>query len=147
MPNNRNSYLEPTQQSAIALFKRQIPGEIIMLNLLRFRPTADYAANPELAPLQPISGKQAFQRYIDHTLPFLSASGGELLLLGEAGQFFIGPPDEHWDALMLVRQSSLDSFMQFAQNEAYQAGIGHRTAALMDSRLLPIKPETLSKSI
>lgn len=147
MPNNQHSYLEPTQESAIALFKRQIPGEIIMLNLLSFRPTADYSGNPELAPPQPISGKQAFQRYIDHTLPFLSASGGELLLLGEAGPFFIGPPDEHWDALMLVRQSSLDSFMQFAQNEAYLAGIGHRTAALMDSRLLPIKPEMLSKSI
>lgn len=39
---------------------------------------------------------------------------------------------------MLVRQKSLPDFMAFAENEAYLAGMGHRTAALVDSRLLPL---------
>lgn len=39
---------------------------------------------------------------------------------------------------MLVRQSSVQAFMAFATNEAYLAGIGHRTAAIADSRLLPL---------
>jgi hypothetical protein len=39
---------------------------------------------------------------------------------------------------MLVRQTSLASFMAFASNQAYLSGIGHRIAALEDSRLLPI---------
>jgi hypothetical protein len=39
---------------------------------------------------------------------------------------------------MLVRQSSFASFIAFASNQAYLAGIGHRVAALEDSRLLPI---------
>jgi len=109
-----------------------------MLNLLRLRETADYANNPELAPESPVSGRAAFQKYIDHTLPFLTASSGELLLLGNGGPFFIGPTDEQWDVVMLVKQSSLDSFMAFASNSEYLAGIGHRTAAVLDSRLLPI---------
>jgi hypothetical protein len=57
--------------------------------------------------------------------------------LGEGGRFLIGP-DEHWDMAMLVRQQSVASFMAFAANDAYLAGIGHRTAAIEDSRLLPL---------
>jgi hypothetical protein len=39
---------------------------------------------------------------------------------------------------MLVRQSSMQSFLAFAQDAGYLAGLGHRTAALADSRLLPL---------
>ena len=131
-------FLEPTQESGAALFRRNISGEVVMLNMLRLKETADYSATPELAPEKPISGREAFQKYIDHTMPFLEESGGELLLLGNGGQFFIGPEDEQWDVIMLVKQSSLASFMEFASNAGYLAGIGHRTAAIIDSRLLPI---------
>ena len=40
---------------------------------------------------------------------------------------------------MLVRQASAAAFLSFAQDAAYLAGLGHRTAALEDSRLLPLK--------
>jgi hypothetical protein len=39
---------------------------------------------------------------------------------------------------MLVRQASVDSFFAFASNPEYLAGTGHRTAAVEDSRLLPL---------
>ncbi len=132
------SYLEPTQQAGRALFMRQITGEVVMLNLLRFRTTADYSATPHLAPPAAISGAEAFHRYIDHTLPYLRESGGELLFLGTGGEFLIGPSTERWDLVMMVRQQSLQSFLAFASHQAYSAGIGHRTAAVEDSRLLPI---------
>lgn len=132
------TYLEPTQDAGRALFMRGLKGPLVMLNLLRFREVADYAATPELAPASPISGAAAFQKYVDHTLPFLERSGGELLFLGDGGPYFIGPPDERWDLAMMVRQASLESFMAFAADEAYLAGLGHRTAAVIDSRLLPL---------
>ena len=116
-----------------------------MLNLLRFREVADYSANPELAPPQPISGREAYQKYIDHTSPFLEASGGGIVFLGEGGNFLIGPEDEYWHVALLVRQNSLDDFMSFAKHEGYLAGIGHRTAALDDSRLLPLVEITGAK--
>jgi hypothetical protein len=109
-----------------------------MLNMLRLREIADYSDSPALAPDTPISGREAFQKYIDHTMPFLKQSGGELLLLGNGGEYFIGPSDEQWDIIMLVKQSSVESFIAFASNSAYLAGVGHRTAAILDSRLLPI---------
>ena len=55
-------YLEPTQHSAMALFGRRIVGAVVMLNLLRFRANADYSGHPELAPDDPISGAEAFDR-------------------------------------------------------------------------------------
>jgi hypothetical protein len=93
---------------------RGIPGEVVMLNLLRLHDVADYAANPELAPEQPISGVEAYNRYIAHTLPFLTESGGALLFLGEGGPFLIGPEGERWDRAMLVKQSSVQALMAFA---------------------------------
>ena len=75
-------FLEPTQESGAALFMRNITGEVVMLNLLRFREVADYSANPELAPNEPISGREAYQIYMKETDPFLQASGGSVLFLG-----------------------------------------------------------------
>ena len=109
-----------------------------MPNLLRFRDVADYSAYPQLAPDAPISGAEAYQRYIEHTLPHLRRSGGDLILFARGGPFLIGPPDERWDAAMLVRQCSVEAFMAFASDAAYLEGMGHRVAALEDSRLLPL---------
>lgn len=131
-------YLEPTQDSGRAFMLRGIAGSVVMLNLLRFREVADYSATPELAPDRPISGADAYQLYVAHTLPYLRDSGGDLVFLGQGGPYLIGPPDERWDAVMLVRQRSVDSFIAFASNDAYLSGIGHRKAALEDSRLLPL---------
>ncbi|MPS26190.1 MAG: DUF1330 domain-containing protein [Alcaligenaceae bacterium] len=137
-PTQPIRYLEPTQQSGRAFVMRKMQGNVVMLNLLRFREIADYTANPELAPKAPISGAQAFDRYIHHTLPFLRASGGDLLFLGTGGPLLIGPENERWDLAMMVRQGSVESFLDFANNAAYLAGMGHRTAAIEDARLLPL---------
>ena len=134
-------YLEPTTETGRAFVARaMLTGSFVMLNLLRFRAVADYSAHPELAPASPISGAEAYERYRAHTLPHLEASGGELLFFGEGGSFLVGPTEERWDRVLLVRQSSVQSFLAFTSNAAYLAGLGHRTAALEDSRLLPLVP-------
>ena len=131
-------YLEPTHDAGREFVMRQLVGPVVMLNLLRFRRTADYSAAPQLAPQFPISGAGAFDLYIRHTLPYLHESGGEVLFLGAGGAFLIGPPSERWDKVLLVRHQSAQTFLSFASNKGYLAGIGHRLAALEDSRLLPI---------
>jgi hypothetical protein len=139
------SYLEPTQEAGRAFFSKGLTGSIVMLNLLRFRAVADYSAAPHLAPASPITGEEAYRHYMEHTLPFLKQSGGELLFLGQGGAFLIGPADERWDAAMLVRQSSVASFLAFASNEDYLRGIGHRLAALEDSRMLPLSEDPTTR--
>ncbi|CAJ50180.1 hypothetical protein [Bordetella avium] len=130
------AYLEPTQAAGRDFIARASKGPVMMLNLLRLREVADYSAHPELAPPHAISGAQALDRYIAHTLP--RASGGDLSFHGSASAWLIGPDEERWDRVMLVRQHSAAVFLDFASNPAYLAGLGHRLAAIEDSRLLAI---------
>jgi hypothetical protein len=97
-------YLETTQESGAAFVRRRIDGPVVMLNLLRFRDTADYSAAPELAPDEPITGAAAYRRYAEHTAPFLEEAGGEVLFKGTGGHVLIGPPDERWDLVLLVQR-------------------------------------------
>ena len=138
MSEGNQRFLEPIQESGRAFLLRNISGSVVMLNLLRFRDRADYSATPHLAPPEPISGSAAYQLYIEHTLPHLRQAGGELIFQGQGGNFLIGPANECWDAVMLVRQRSVRDFIAFASNPDYLAGMGHRVAALEDSRLHPL---------
>jgi uncharacterized protein (DUF1330 family) len=131
-------YIDTKPAAGRALMLRGLKGPMVMLNLLRFRAVADYSAVPDLAPPQPISGAAAYDLYVAHTLPWLARSGGAVLFDGEGGDLLIGPDGERWDRAMLIRQTSLDSFMAFADNPEYLVGLGHRSAALEDSRLLPL---------
>lgn len=134
----KNTFLSVTEEAGKKFIMRNIKGNVVMLNLLRFRDIADYSATPDLKPNEPISGENAYQLYIDHTIPFLEKSGGEILFMGKGAEFLIGPTDERWDIVLLVKQSSVESFLAFESDEEYLKGIGHRTAALEDSRLLPL---------
>ncbi|CUU59890.1 DUF1330 domain-containing protein [Frankia sp. CcI49] len=131
-------YLDPSDENARLFFARGIEGPFTMLNLLRFRDWADYSAHPDLAPPEPIPGHLAYDRYVRHTLPYLAASGGSVEFFGVGGHPFVGPTDERWDLVMLIRQGGVADFLAFASNEGYLAGVGHRTAALADSRLIPL---------
>ena len=138
MKDSKPTYLEPTQDSGRSFMIRGIVGEVVMLNLLRFREIADYSATPDLKPDKPISGAAAYELYIEHTLPHLRESGGDVEFIGDGGAYLIGPADAHWDVAMLVRHRSVETFMSFASNEAYLGGMGHRLAAISDSRILPL---------
>ena len=131
-------HLDPSDANVRHLLARSIEGPVVMVNLLRFRDVADYTSHPELAPDEPISGREAYDRYVEHTLPFLLASGGTVRFSGSGGHVFIGPDDERWDEVLLVEQADIGSFFAFADDPAYTAGLGHRSAALADNRLIPV---------
>jgi Domain of unknown function (DUF1330) len=139
-------YLDPTDDGARALLGRGITGPFLMLNLLRLRTWADYTESPRSAPAVQISGRVAYGLYVEHTLPFLTATGGSVILLADGGKNFVGPGDERWDVAMVIRQVSLEDFFAFARNPEYLAGVCHRTAAVEDSRMLPLVEWTLTTS-
>ena len=109
-----------------------------MLNLLKFRETADYTASPELAPDEAISGKDAYRAYARHAFPLLERVGSKVIFRGKCGAALIGPEAEKWDEILLVEHESAEQFIAFAQDPDYLKIAGHRTAALVDSRLVPV---------
>lgn len=134
------SYLEVTQEQGKKFYMDFINERpVIMLNLLKFREVADYSGLKEIEPEKEISGQEAYGIYMKETLPFLERAGSKILFKGAAGSYAIGPESEKWDLVLLVEHESVKKFMEFAQNKEYLKIAGHRTAALMDSRLLPIR--------
>ena len=116
-------YLNPTQASGRDLILRNISGPVVMLNLLRFRVLVDYSETPELAPIVEISSKESYQFYFKHTMPHLLKSGGEIIFLGKGRAFLVGPLNEQWNEVLLIKQNSVDDFMAFASNQEYLKGV------------------------
>tara|TARA_R110002167_G_scaffold366411_1_gene596178 strand:- start:27901 stop:28317 length:417 start_codon:yes stop_codon:yes gene_type:complete len=133
-----NKYIDANPEAGKDFYKQfRDKGKIVMLNLLRFRVTADYTNMEKLKPTKEISGEEAYHLYMDSTLPLLEKAGSRIIYFGQSRNFLIGPDSEKWDAVLLVEHQSVIKFMEFAQNPDYLKNAGHRTAALEDSRLLP----------
>ncbi len=134
-----DTYVDVTQESGRAFYQKfYSKGKVVMLNLLRFKSVADYTNFESIKPANEISGEEAYNLYMKHTLPYLKEAGSKVLFLGKSENFLIGPNHETWDFVLLVEHTSVEAFMKFAENKGYLKTAGHRKAALEDSRLLPI---------
>lgn len=57
--------------------------------------------------------------------------------MGKGGEYLIAPEAEHWDFVMLVRQSSIESFLAFSNHVSYLEGTGHLLSR--DKNMVPLK--------
>lgn len=130
-------YRQPDRQAAIA-FAKGYPADmpVVMLNLLRYREQAAYEHGA--ADAVPCSGRDAYARYMEKVAPLLEGAGGQVIWSGSSDWSLVGPADEHWDTVLLVRYPSKDAFLAMANSPAYMAITHHRSAALADSRLVPM---------
>jgi uncharacterized protein (DUF1330 family) len=118
---------------------------VVMINLLRFRDRANYPAG---SGNEPVTGRQAYERYSQLTLPHLIKVGGRLIWRADARACLIAPAGEHWDEALLVEYPSRSAFERMITNTDYQAGTIHRTAALEDSRLIAtISPQRIGRIV
>ncbi|RPF71832.1 DUF1330 domain-containing protein [Aurantiacibacter spongiae] len=133
-----SGYTEITPEVARTLREGAHAGPVTMLNLLRFREEADYSHAPHLAPDGPISGREAYARYMKATQPMIARAGARLVFRGNPAGYLIGPRDEQWDLMLLVEYDDLESFFAHTGKEDTRETLHHRQAALADSRLLPV---------
>ncbi|MCB1633528.1 MAG: DUF1330 domain-containing protein [Xanthomonadales bacterium] len=125
--------LNAQQRQVLAAIPADRP--FVMLNLLRYRVQADYGPHATGAAC---SGREAYQRYAREAARAVATVGGELQFVGTALPALIGPSDEVWEQVMLVRYPSVSAFQQMLGLPDYRAALRHRLAALSDSRLIPV---------
>jgi len=106
-------------------------GPVVMLNLLRY---AERAADDSGR-----TGREAYAEYGAAVVPMVLARGGSIELMGEMSPSLIAPADEEWDDVVLIRYPNRAAFLDMVTSEEYRAVQRHRTAALADSRLLPLR--------
>ena len=128
----------PFYDSVVAQLARVADGQaLVMINLLKYREAAAY---PEGYDAEPCSGREAYRRYGQAAIRFITAVGGEVIWEGSPKAMLIGPRDEEWHKALLVRYPTKHAFLTMIGNPQYQAITVHRTAALEDSRLIATVP-------
>ncbi len=129
--------MDPTEQVTAILgeLSAAVPDgqPVVMVNLLRFRERAAY---PPGTAAEPVTGRQAYERYSQLTVPHLKKVGGRPIWRADARADLFAPKGERWDEVILVRYPSRGAFARMISDPDYQAGTVHRTAALEDSRLI-----------
>lgn len=143
--------------SSMATAVSSIPKDtpILMLNLLRFRPSAKYPAGTDLPTA---TGKDAYlTRYIP-AFQSIAASVSESIQpfwFAAPMAHLVGPPDvnadgkeEKWDVAALVRYPSFQAFQDVTGSERYEEDAKmHRLASLEDWRLIATVELTVEQAL
>ncbi|HET9105341.1 MAG TPA: DUF1330 domain-containing protein [Solirubrobacteraceae bacterium] len=123
--------VEPTPHQLVALQGAADDGPVVMLNLLRFHERA-----VGIDASDGITGAEAYGRYGAGVTAFLARAGGEVLLALRPEASVIGPEASEWDLVLAVRYPSRAAFMAMITDPEYLAVHQHRTAGVVDSRLI-----------
>lgn len=125
-------HIEPTPAQLAAFVGATAAEPLYMLNLLRFKTTADGVLAAEN-----ISGTEAYDRYAAAVGLHLARVGGELFWAGACSRALIGPDDGEWDVVAIARYPNRQAFLDMISDPAYLETAALRSAALADSRLIP----------
>ena len=105
---------------------------IVMLNLLKFKDKAVYKDGRA----DTASGREAYDRYGNDMVKFVTDQGGRVLFMGQIKSLVIGNVEELWDVVALVEYPSSEAFVKIAMSpEVAKFGV-HREAGLAGQLLI-----------
>lgn len=115
----------PAPEQAAAFFGGD-EGPFTMVNLLKFRPRAEYPDGSDAE----ISGFEAYMRYGMAVRGHIERVGGKPGYAGRVTGLMIGEVGELWDMVALAWYPSLAAMREMVQDPGYQAIAVHRSAGL-----------------
>lgn len=127
--------IDPTDEQLQKLVddSTELTGEVVMLNLLKFRKAATDGGGG--------TGEDAYGRYAEVATAKIGEYGGRMVWMGRADSVIIGDEDsDDWDAVMLVSYPNRSAFMDFVGDPEYQKGHVHREGALERMKLIAMTP-------
>jgi uncharacterized protein (DUF1330 family) len=127
-------HIDPTKETFAQFRAADRPGPIHMLNLVRFRAQAAYPDGRQA------TGAEAYAAYGRDSFPVLSRLGGRIVWRGGFELTLIGPVDERWDECFIAEYPSVAAFVEMIRDPVYREAVKHRQAAVLDSRLIRMKP-------
>lgn len=130
---NATIALYPTPEQMQALLAGPADGPIVMLNLLRFKASAD-------APDEGLTGEQAYERYAEPMIAHVRSQGCRVIWTGRVDTQMIGTGAEGFHMVALVEYPSRRAFMAIATDPAVQEIGIHRAAGLDGQWLLAATP-------
>lgn len=114
----------PTEEQLKNINTVSDQGELVMVNLLRFKPEG---------------GEALYEKYSQLVYPILKKIGARVIYQGSGIMTFIG--DDYWDSVLLVAYPSRSAFVQMINDPEYIEASRYREEGLVDSRLYVTRPQ------
>jgi uncharacterized protein (DUF1330 family) len=112
-----------------------------LLNLVRYKDMAAYPEGHEYTA-KGLTGEQAFAEYFRTIAPFFEARGISIIWRCREGLTLTGPEGQRWDIGFVAAFPNAAAFLSLVTDPDYKTGVVvHRTAAVLDSRLVRFTPE------
>ena len=116
----------PAMEQAMAFFSAPEDGPFVMVNLLKFKPRAEYSDGSDAH----LTGAEAYARYGAAVRKLVEGLGGRMRYAGAVTGLLLGEVEELWDLVALAEYPSLAAFRAMALSPEMQAIEHHRRAGL-----------------
>jgi uncharacterized protein (DUF1330 family) len=126
----------PTMERAMAFFGGAEDGPFVMVNLLKFKPRAEYEDGSD----SHLTGAEAYGRYGEAVRKLVEGLGGKIRYSGAVTGLMIGEVEELWDMVALAEYPSLETFRSMAMSPEMHAIEHHRKAGLAGQLNIRTKP-------
>ncbi len=118
--------VHPNAEQAAAFFGGEEDASFVMVNLLKFKPKAEYPDGSDAH----LSGAEAYLRYGKAVRAHIEAVGGRAGYAGPVTGLLLGEVEELWDMVALAEYPSRAAMLAMIQNPDYQEIAKHRAAGL-----------------
>jgi uncharacterized protein (DUF1330 family) len=126
----------PDMAQAQAFFGGAEDGPFVMVNLLKFKPRAEYEDGSDAH----LSGAEAYARYGEEVRKLVEGLGGRVRYSGEVTGLLLGQVEDLWDMVALAEYPSLAAFRAMAMSPEMHAIEHHRKAGLAGQLNIRTKP-------
>ena len=116
----------PNKEQMEGFLEPGAEGPICMVNLLKFKPRAEYEDGRETQ----LTGREAYDLYTQGVKNLLQQVGGYIGFVGDVERLTLGEVEDLWDAVALAVYPSRQAMLEMIQLDAYQEVSVHRTAGL-----------------
>ena len=116
----------PTEEQMKGFLEPGREGPIYMLNLLKFKETAEYADGRETD----LSGAEAYAIYGQEVIQHLQKVGGAPMFSAGVERLMLGEVEELWGAAAIAMYPSRKAMLEMISSPEYQASALHREAGL-----------------
>ncbi|MFN3515204.1 MAG: DUF1330 domain-containing protein [Phenylobacterium sp.] len=127
----------PAPEQAMDFFGGPENGPFVMVNLLKFKPKAEYDDGSDAH----LTGAEAYARYGDAVRALVENIGGKVRYSGEVTGLLLGEVEELWDMVALAEYPSLAAFRAMALSPEMAAIEHHRRAGLAGQLNIRTRPD------
>ena len=126
----------PDMAQVQAFFGAPEEGPFVMVNLLKFKPRAEYDDGVDAD----LTGAEAYARYGEEVRKLVEGLGGRVRYSGEVTGLLLGQVEELWDMVALAEYPSLAAFRAMAMSPEMHAIEHHRKAGLAGQLNIRTRP-------